>query len=215
MNYFAHGRSFVDDPYFLAGTAVPDWLNVVDRRLRVRSRQASEHLHATDPRVARLAAGIVQHHRDDGWFHQTRAFAELSLAFCSMFRQALPADDGFRPHFLGHIAVEILLDAELVASEPARLDDYYRALDSLDVECVQSAINQMSARQTENLGTFVRLFVRERFLADYADDQKLLWRLNQVMRRVGLPTLPPHVSEVLGAARSLVAARRDELLGAA
>ena len=33
MNYFAHGVRFLEDPYFLAGTAVPDWLSVVDRRV--------------------------------------------------------------------------------------------------------------------------------------------------------------------------------------
>ena len=57
MNYFAHGRAWIDDPYMLAGTAVPDWLNVVDRRVRVRSRQAALHCESADVRVARLAAG--------------------------------------------------------------------------------------------------------------------------------------------------------------
>ena len=55
MNYFAHGRPFVDDPYFLAGTAVPDWLNVVDRRVRVRSKQARLFVDSAD--AARGAAG--------------------------------------------------------------------------------------------------------------------------------------------------------------
>ena len=40
MNYFAHGYAFLDDPYFLAGTAVPDWLSVIDRRMRARSKLA-------------------------------------------------------------------------------------------------------------------------------------------------------------------------------
>ena len=65
MNYFAHGRHFIDDPYFLAGTAVPDWLSVADRRVRVRARQAEQHVASDDPRVSRIAAGIVQHCRDD------------------------------------------------------------------------------------------------------------------------------------------------------
>ena len=29
MNYFAHAIRFLDDPYFLSGTALPDWLSVV------------------------------------------------------------------------------------------------------------------------------------------------------------------------------------------
>jgi hypothetical protein len=213
MNYFAHGRHFIDDPYFLAGTAVPDWLNVVDRRVRVRSKQAQMHVAAADPRVARVAAGIVQHCRDDEWFHATRAFAELSLELCRMLKAALPADDGFRPHFLGHILVEILLDAVLIADEPQLLSGYYAAMERLEGACIERAVNGMASRSTHNLGTFIGLFSRERFLSDYADDGKLLFRLNQVMRRVRLPPLPESVRPLLGIARDKVAQRRDELLG--
>ncbi len=214
MNYFAHGRRFIDDPYFLAGTAVPDWLNVVDRRVRVRSKQAELHLHAPDRRMARVAGGIVQHCRDDEWFHQTRAFAELSLELCLMLRDRLPRDDGFRPHFLGHILVEILLDAALIAREPGQLDAYYSALASIEGQSVQAAVNGMASRPTRDLGTFIGLFSRERFLSDYADDAKLLFRLNQVMRRVRLPQLPIEVTQLLAVARQKVTERADELLAA-
>jgi hypothetical protein len=212
MNYFAHGRAFVDDPYFLAGTAVPDWLSVVDRRVRVRSRDAQRHVDASDQCVARVAAGIVQHCRDDEWFHATRAFAETSLALCGMLRQRLPTDLGFRPHFLGHILVEILLDATLVAEEPQRLAAYYASLDTLDGAAVEAAVNAISPRPAHHLGYFIALFSRERFLCDYADDGKLLFRVNQVMRRVGLPLLPPELCDWFPEARSLVAARKSELL---
>jgi hypothetical protein len=212
MNYFAHGRHFVDDPYFLAGTAVPDWLNVVDRRVRVRARHAEQHIAAADQRVARVAAGIVQHCRDDAWFHATRAFAELSLGLCGMLRERLPADLGFRPHFLGHILVEILLDAALIADEPAQIRAYYAALDGLDPEVVEEAVNRISPRTTHRLSKLIPLFSRERFLFDYADDGKLLFRLNQVMRRVGLPLLPPALREALGTARAMVGTRTNELL---
>jgi hypothetical protein len=212
MNYFAHGRHFVDDPYFLAGTAVPDWLNVVDRRLRVRSKQARLFVDSSDEIVARLAAGIVQHHEDDEWFHGTRAFAELSLDLTRRLRAELPADDGFRPHFLGHILVELLLDAELIADEPGRLDAYYAAMDGLDGEAVAAALETIAPRPAENLGTFIGMFSRERFLFDYADDGKLLFRLNQVMRRVGLPVLPPSLTQVLAELRPLVRDRAAELL---
>mgnify|MGYP006908208757 CR=1 FL=1 len=212
MNYFAHGRHFVDDPYFLAGTAVPDWLNVVDRRVRVRSHHAKQYLSVPDEPTARVAAGILRHCEDDAWFHNTRAFAELSLTLCGMLREQLPDDEGFRPHFLGHILVEILLDATLAADDPARLEAYYTALDRLDADAVAAAVDTIAPRPAANLGTFIGLFSRERFLFDYSDDGKLLFRLNQVMRRVGLPLLPRTIEETLAAMRPLVADRQDELL---
>ncbi len=41
MNYLSHGFRFVDDPYFVAGTALPDWMSVLDRRNRARSTVAA------------------------------------------------------------------------------------------------------------------------------------------------------------------------------
>ena len=212
MNYFAHGRAFVDDPFFLAGTALPDWMNVVDRRNRVRSRAALPWVDDDDRYLARLAAGVVRHHADDAWFHETAAFTELSLAFTVLVRDQLPGDEGFRPHFLGHILVEILLDATLIAGAPGHLEAYYSAVDRIDGEAACRAVERFAPRPVPELPNFIRLFSRERFLWDYLDDGKLLFRLNQVMRRVGLPSLPPEFVVVLPEMRQTVTARQTDLL---
>jgi hypothetical protein len=212
MNYFAHARHFLDDPYFVAGTAVPDWLTVVDRGVRVRSKHAGPLCGDADRRVAAVARGIMQHIRDDARFHETRAFAETSLALTVLSRDALGADGGFRPSFLGHVLVEILLDAALIAAAPERLETYYRRLESVDANLVQASINRMAPRRTERLAWMVFRFCQERVLWDYAADDKLMVRLNQVMRRVRCPELPESFRGVLPAARELVAGRRAELL---
>ena len=212
MNYFAHGRLYVDDAYFLAGTAVPDWLSVVDRRMRARSRRVEPFVHQTDKRVAALAGGILLHHQDDLWFHQTRAFAELSLHLTTVVRDVLSPDDGFRPSFLGHILVEILLDATLISEDQKQLDAYYDALGRIDRQLVAQAVNQMATRQSDRLAEFIEKFCALRFLYDYLQDEKLLWRLNHVMGRVGLPLLPDEFAAILPEARRAVRRRRDELL---
>jgi hypothetical protein len=212
MNYFAHGYAFVEDPWFLAGTAVPDWLNVSDRGVRVRARQAAPHADDADPRVAALARGIARHHEDDGWFHESAAFAELSWHFTARLRDVIGPDEGMRPSFLGHILVEILLDAAIIATDGDRLERYYQALAAVDPALVETAVNRMAARPAVRLAGFIPLFVRERFLSDYADDAKLCYRLNQVMRRVRLPTLPERLRDFLPEARREVSARREELL---
>ena len=212
MNYFAHGRHYLDDPNFVAGTAVPDWLSVVNRRVRARSKLAAPYATDQDPRVAAVARGIMQHHHDDDWFHQTRAFAELSLYFTKEIRDRLPQDDGFRPSFLGHILVELLLDATLIADDPAVLDRYYAVMDSLDPYVVNQTVNRMATRETGMLAFLIPRFSEERFLYDYAEDAKLLFRLNNVMRRVRLPALPAALAEFFPEARRLVQQRSAELL---
>jgi hypothetical protein len=213
MNYFAHGREYIDNPYVLAGTAVPDWLSVVDRKVRARTQRAAPLAEDADPRVAALARGIVRHHYDDAWFHETRAFGELCWRFTAAVRDALVPDDSLRPSFLGHILVEMLLDDVLIGRDPARLTGYYRAMESVDPTVVEQAVNRISPRPTNGLTRFIPIFCRERFLWDYADDGKLMIRLNQVLSRVGLPPLPEQFREILPDARKQVADRSDDLLG--
>ena len=144
MNYFAHALPFLDRPYFVAGTAVPDWLAVADRKVRLRSKHAEAFLDDADPCVAEVAAGILQHLRDDAQFHATRAFAETSLELTARVRDALGGETGLRPAFLGHLLVELLLDAALVADDPGRLTAYYRVLDEVDAQRVEAAVNRMA-----------------------------------------------------------------------
>ena len=212
MNYFAHALPFLDRPYFAAGTAVPDWLAVADRKVRLRSKHAEAFLNDADPCVAEVAAGILQHLCDDAQFHATRAFAETSLQLTVAVRDALGGESGLRPFLLGHLLVELLLDAALVADDPSRLTAYYAALDEVDAQWVEAAVNRIAPRQTERLAIFIELFRRERILWDYREDGKLMLRLNQIMRRVRLEPLPDEFAAVLPAARELVAGRKILLL---
>ncbi len=212
MNYFAHGRRYIDNPYFLAGTAVPDWLNVVDRKVRARTKGARPQIDHDDPKIAAVARGIVQHHADDHQFHQTASFAQISLEFTMEFRQRLTSDDSFRPSFLGHIIVEILLDSVLILEDPEVLEQYYRAVLSVEAKTVERAVNLISVRPTDRLALLLPRFCQERFLEDYHCDETLLRRLNQVMRRVKLPALPETVLEYFPRARKIVTENRNQLL---
>ena len=212
MNYFAHGRNYVSDPYFLTGTAVPDWLNVVDRKIRARARNAESLVNDPDPHCSTIARGIIQHHHDDHWFHRTEAFASLSLQLTCEIRDFLGPDEGLRCHFLGHILVEILLDSVLIENHPTLLEDYYEALRKVDGDLVAKTVTRISGRCSDGLALLLPRFIEERFLWDYPLDDKLLIRLNQVMRRVKLTELPENFTDLLPDARRLIRQRANELL---
>jgi hypothetical protein len=126
--------------------------------------------------------------------------------------KSVHGDPGFRASFLGHLLVELLLDAALAEEHSARLDAYYHALDGIDALVVQHAVNRFAVRPTERLAPFILLFRHERILRDYLDDARLMLRLGQVMRRVGFDPLPDGFPELLPAARELVRAQRHALL---
>lgn len=212
MNYFAHGRAYLDRPYFLAGVAIPDWLNVVDRRVKVKTKHVQPWLRDEREAFRELAAGVARHHADDQWFHGTRAFAELSLRFAVLLRDALPADEGLRPSFLGHILVEILLDEFLISEDLGQLHAYYAAIQAVDPRLVAEFVRDASGKSAERFDEFIPRFVQARFLYDYSDNAKLLYRLNQVMKRVRLAPLPETLLDLLPPMKLAVRERADELL---
>jgi hypothetical protein len=212
MNYLAHALACLDDPFEVAGAAVPDWLGLTRPRLRCQSRQAWPYVADANPRLAAVARGVVRHHADDDWFHQTPAFGELSLELARRIRRATGDADGMRPGFLGHILLELLLDATLIAEDRSCVDNYYAALSKVDSHSVAAAVGRMIDRDASALASIIERFVAMEFLYDYLDDQLLTYRLNQVMRRVHLPDLPREFLEVLPEARALVHGHRDELL---
>ncbi len=212
MNYFAHGMHYVDRPYFLAGTAIPDWLTVADRSVRVRHEHAEKSVDGSASIDDELARGVLQHIADDRWFHCTPAFYEATGLVSRLFADALGGEDGFRFGFLGHITTELLLDRVLIERDPGLLDAYYAAVACVDPTRVEQAVNRMSGKNTTQLALFIPLFHREQFLRDYLEAARLLYRLNQVMRRIKLNRLPDTVEQILEPALKIVQDRAGQLL---
>lgn len=209
MNYFAHGYRWLDRPWLLAGTAVPDWLGTADRSWRLRRARVEPFANGDGSARSEVAAGIVQHLDDDRWFHEAEAFRRTSARLADGFREVAPTEEGHRPGFLGHLATEMLLDAVLIERDPSRLDRYYEALTSVDPLAVQASVNEFAAGPgTERLAPFIGRFLETRFLRDYADLGTLRVRLGQVLSRVGLPPLPASAEAVLARGRTQVRARR-------
>ncbi|APZ92014.1 hypothetical protein [Fuerstiella marisgermanici] len=213
MNFLAHGYKYLDRPLFMAGTAVPDWLSVIDRKVRARSRLVAPVVEASnDPQVREIGLGILQHHADDDIFHRCALFQQLEAELSSGFRRFMPDRYDHRPGFLGHITVELLLDATLAAADTSLLDRYYDVLAEIDAVDFEAVVNTMTTRPTDKLVRLIAAFRKERFLDDYFDDERLLYRLNQVLHRVKLPAASDDVIEVLAAARDTLTQRGPDLL---
>jgi hypothetical protein len=212
MNYFSHARRYLNDPYFAVGTAVPDWLSVLDRKVRARSTSAAKLLKDEDARVVAICGGIIQHHHDDAWFHQTEIFLTLNAKFAQQLRKLLEGDVSMRPSFVGHIAIELLLDDALVQSNTRELDRYYEIFSQVDAVLVEQTINRISPRPAHRLAELVQRFSMDQFLYDYSADGRLLMRVNHVLKRVGLEALPSTIEDWMRRARLEVQENMQELL---
>lgn len=211
MNCFAHAFLHLDNPYFAVGSCIPDWLNFVDRKVRARERLAVRFVNDVDPIVSAVARGVVQHHQDDHWFHQTRAFNELSLQFSVELREHFN-ERGMRPGFIGHVIVELFLDAYLNREHAGKLDRFYQLVASVDAAKVENAVNRFVTRPTDRLVEAIKRFISEKYLYDYATDQGTIFRLNRVLARIGLETADSSILDWMPGARKRVYTRVDGLL---
>ncbi|WP_437221706.1 hypothetical protein SH661x_002439 [Planctomicrobium sp. SH661] len=212
MNYLAHGIRYLDRPYFLIGSAIPDMLSVVDRKSRVRRKTIELRLPALTEEDHELALGMLQHLFDDQWFHGTAGFYAVTGTLGRHFRETLGPDDDWNCGFLGHIVTELLMDAVLSEDDPAALDAYYQACSQVDPQRIEHTVSAIATQPPRDLSRFIELFITERFLVDYTDDERLLFRLNQVMRRVQSRPLPRSVLQVLVQGRRLVREHMTDLL---
>ena len=213
MNYLAHGYQFLDDPLFVAGTAVPDWLRVAAPRVRARARIVEATIEdGADGPYRRLCRGILRHHADDEVFHASIVFQDLCENLARRFRKQMPDPYDHRPGLLGHIVTELLLDNEMARRDPTLLPRYYQALKSVDSSWVQESVNSIVYRPVDRLSEFIDVFREIEFLYDYADNDRLMRRLNQVMGRAGLTILEPDVFPVFEHGRQMLKQRADALL---
>lgn len=217
MNFLSHAMPYltspdIANPLVAVSTGIPDWLTVVDRRIRARGKLAEQHVNSPDPELGAVARGILLHIADDRWFHGTRAFAETNLELAIQLRDQLPGDAGFRPSFVGHILVEMLLDGLWIRDDRRHAENYYAAIRQTPASTIERCVNVITGKPTTKLKAVIERFVEIEFLYDYLDCEKLLMRLNQVMNRVKLPLLPDTIAGWLPEAQDLVESRRHQLL---
>ena len=212
MNFLCHAMPYFDNPIKAACTGVPDWLSVVDRKIRARGRLAQQFVDSEDENLRDVASGILLHIDDDRWFHGTQAFIETNMRFAVELRDLLPGDAGFRPTFVGHILIEMILDALYIRDDAAIGNRYYELLQSVSANEIERCVNLITGKPTDQLAPTIKRFIEARFLFDYLDNETLLMRLNQVMKRVKLAPLPNSVLGWLPAAKQLIESRRERLL---
>jgi len=212
MNCFAHSIAFFDKPYFAVGTCVPDWLTACDRKCRARKKRAALYVEDDNPIVRNVAAGVVRHHEDDFWFHGSAAFTKLNMEFAIEYREQFGNSQSMRASLIGHIIIEMFLDAYLESQQPGAMEQMYVWVAELDVEEVQNAINLFATKPTTKLADEIKRFGQVKYLLDYLNDQGVLHWMNKVLGRLGLELMPETTLPWLAEKRIQVYQQAERLL---
>ena len=212
MNSFAHALPFLDRPLFAIGTSLPDWMAAADRKCRLREKRAKPFIDHEDSVLAELAQGVVQHHRDDYWFHTSSAFRDYEMKLAIEIREIYGSEHGMRSGFVAHVLVEMFLDSFLQKKFSGQLERYYEIVADADATQIQRSINQFATRPTDKLVPAMASFVKERYIFDYLSDQGAVKRMNGVLKRIGLEPLDEKILPWAATARERVYNRVEELL---
>lgn len=203
MNYLAHAHAFLEfqhpqTGWQVAGTSLPDWLRVVDKKARLRP-DVLDAVHIDDDvRFEALRDGARRHHDDDLRFHADHAFDVVASDLAARLRAL---DAGLRASTLGHVLVEMLLDATLMAARPGLIERYYDVIDDLDEAHIAAFARRATGRPLEHAEHLIDRFRRSRFLLAYQHDDGLLECLVGVCRRAGLQPPPPSSLTLIATAR--------------
>ncbi len=204
MNSFAHALPFLDRPYYAVGASLPDWLAAADRKCRVRRKRAVDWVDDEDPIVAEVAGGVVQHLKDDHWFHTSGVFRDFEMKFAIEIRDIYDGDTSMRPGFVAHVMVEMFIDSWLQQNFPGQLERYYQLIAEVDPQKVQEAINRFATKPTELLVPAMDRFISERFIFDYVTDEGAVYRMSRVLERIGLEPLDEKILPWAATARPRV-----------
>lgn len=181
MNFLSHYYFDRDvaDCYHILGTVLPDLLKNADKTIVLHPEKLHHHKDA----INSIVAGWKKHLEVDRYFHSSAFFTGHSHELKKML---LPVIQGspVKPFFLGHIALELILDNLLITTDKISVGEFYNHLNSCDDELIREFLTLSGMKEP---GVFIRFFAdfkESRYLETYAETIKIAYALRRVCMRV-------------------------------
>lgn len=181
MNFLSHYYFDRDTTncYHTLGTVLPDLLKNADKSIILHP----EKLHNNDPAISDMLAGWKKHLEVDRYFHSSDFF----IARASELRILLtPAIQGspVKPFFLGHIALELILDNLLITTGKISVDDFYSHLAGCNSDKINEFLNFAGLLDTDKFFSFFDKFKSNRYLETYAETPQISYALKRICMRI-------------------------------
>lgn len=181
MNFLSHyyfDRD-TDNCYFVLGTVLPDLLKNADKNVILHP----EKLKHTDKNVNHIIAGWNKHLEVDRHFHSDDFFLTHSH---QLKKELTPAIVGspVKPFFLGHIAIELILDNLLITTGEIGINEFYDHLDSCREETITEFLKFAEMKDPEKFLRFYREFRKSRYLHTYINIDQITYALKRICMRV-------------------------------
>ncbi|WP_094569933.1 hypothetical protein [Mucilaginibacter xinganensis] len=194
MNFLSHfyfdRRS--DSCYHILGTVLPDLLKNADKTIILHP----EKLHHTNDAVNAIITGWNKHLLVDRYFHSSEFFLHHSHQLKKVLLPAM-AGSPVKPFFLGHIAIELLLDNLLLTTNKITVEGFYDHLNGCETQVINEFLTFAGLNDTARFFKFYEEFKKSRYLSTYTETHQIAYALKRICMRVWKdPFTPGHEAAI-------------------
>lgn len=206
MNFLSHYYfdQHTTDCYHVLGTVLPDLLKNADKSIVIHPEKLPAH---PNPAINSLIEGWKKHLEVDRHFHSSDFFTTHSHQLKLQLRPVIEGSP-VKPFFLGHIALELILDNLLLTTGKVLADDFYNNLQSCNDEQISTFLLLSGMENPEVFIRFFDEFKQSRYLHTYAQTQQVAYALKRICMRIWNNPFTPQqeagLTEVISAYRLLL-----------
>lgn len=194
MNFLSHFYfdRYSTNCYHILGTVMPDLLKNADKNALIHPEKLSH----PQPQIQSMIEGWKKHLEVDRYFHNADFFIFHSH---QLKRQLFPALEGspVKPFFLGHIAIELILDNLLLTEGTVTADDFYAHLNGCTDEIITEFLRFSGMQHTGRFISFYDEFKRSRYLYTYDQISQIAYALKRICMRIWNNPFTPHQEQQL------------------
>ncbi len=181
MNFLSHFYFDRNDTncYHILGIVLPDLLKNADKTIVLHP----EKLHHQNEKVNSITKGWNKHLEVDRYFHSSEFFLTHSHELKKLLTPVIEGSP-VKPFFLGHIALELILDNLLITTNKITAHDFYEHLNGCEHEVIQEFLTFAGLKDSTKFFRFFDGFKRDGYLHTYSETPKIAYALKRICMRV-------------------------------
>jgi hypothetical protein len=185
MNFLSHFYFDKDNPdsYVVLGTILPDLLKNANKEWIIHPEK--NKLFFQKPEHVSLYKGYQRHLAVDRIFHNSDFFKNYQHQFKKILKEGMETSK-VKPFFVGHIALELLLDHFLIMRKLVDIDLLYHQLNKVETKIVDEFLILNGITDTQQYDNFFNKFKTEQYLYSYLDLEKISYAIKRICMRIWL-----------------------------
>jgi hypothetical protein len=172
----------VRSPLFVAGLSIPDLASGFSKTYNSVIKNS---VLPTSPHHLQIHQGIISHYQADKIFHNSPMFINLTaLTIQSFLAQGLNRQR-LRLSVIAHVAVELMIDRQLIIENGQLLIDYYNLINEASEELISSYFDVHRLTDTKRIFLIrFQLFKQRRFLFLFNELENIVTGLGRIYQNV-------------------------------